>query len=248
VLDGSLATRWSHQGIGQWLQLELAHALAFDRVQIAFYQGDTRITYFDIQVSTDGTTWEQVFTGQSSGTTNALETFAFPTCSVRFLRFIGRGNSTSTWNSVTEITLPIAIEALDAADSDSNGLPDSWEIHHFGSTGQDSSKQSFYITGIDPDAPAAAPPLRIEPSATAGSLRLALRLALHARAAFGPGYVGKVRNHRILTSPDLSADSWLPMPGQEVIQGDNLDHFIGIVPTSSPTFYRTATWLGESDP
>jgi unsaturated rhamnogalacturonyl hydrolase len=244
VLDGSLATRWSHQGIGQWLQLELPNTLAFDRVQIAFYLGDTRVTYFDIQVSTDGTTWEQVFTGQSSGTTNQLETFVFTNRSVRFLRYIGRGNSASTWNSVTEITLPIAIEALDAADSDSNGLPDSWEIHHYGSTGQDPSKQSYYITGIDPNAPAAAPPLRIEPSVTAGSLRL----ALHARAAFGPGYVGKVRNHRILTSPDLSAGSWLPMPGQDIIQGDNLDRFIGIIPTSSPTFYRTATWLEESDP
>jgi unsaturated rhamnogalacturonyl hydrolase len=243
ALDGSLSTRWSHEGIGQWLQLELPQALTLDHVRIAFLQGDSRFSYFDIAVSLDGSAWEQVFSGQSSGTTNELETFVFPSRSVRYLRYIGRGNSTSNWNSVTEIRLPIA-EALDTADRDTNGLPDAWEIHHFGSVGQDPALRSHFLTGVAPDAPQGPPALRIEPTAAPPSLRL----VLDARAAFGPGYLGKDRNHRILTSPDLSDGSWLPLHGDDLITGDNLSHSIEIIPTRAPAFYRAAIQLEESDP
>lgn len=241
VVDGNLATRWSHEGIGQWFQLELPSLLTLDQVQIAFFQGDTRFSYFDLEVSTDGSVWEQVLTGQSSGTSNALETFTFPARNARFLRYIGRGNSTSNWNSVTEIRLPLA-DALDTADLDSDGLPDSWEIHHFGNIGQGTAMQTFYLTGIAPSSSQAPPALRIEPAAAH------LRLVLDARAAFGPGYLGKVRKHRILTSPDLSDGSWLPLQGMDIISGDNLSHPFEIDPTPAPAFYRAASWLEETSP
>jgi unsaturated rhamnogalacturonyl hydrolase len=107
VLDADLSTRWSHQGVGQWLQLEFPQAVMIDRAMISFYLGNTRLSYFDLAVSLNGTTWEQVFTGQSSGTGTALEMFTFPARSARYIRYIGRGNSTSTWNSVTGFMLPL---------------------------------------------------------------------------------------------------------------------------------------------
>jgi hypothetical protein len=82
--------------------------------------------------------------------------------------------------------------------------------------------------------------LRIEPAADH------LRLVLDARAAFGPGYVGKVRKHRILTSPDLSDGSWLHLQGIDIISGDNLSHSVEIDPAPAPAFYRAATWLEET--
>ncbi|MEX1117034.1 MAG: glycoside hydrolase family 88 protein [Akkermansiaceae bacterium] len=241
ALDGNLGTRWSHQGIGQWLQLELPHPLPLDEIQIAFHLGDTRFSFFDLAVSTDGSTWQQVFTGQSSGSSTQLETFRFPSRNARYLRYIGRGNSTSDWNSVTEIRLPIlTAEALDAADSDANGLPDSWEIHHFGATGVDPSLKSAYITGSDPRSPAPDPLLSIESPVPPHGYHLRILPS----AAFGPGYLGWTRRYRILTSQNLSTPSWRPLPDQEILTGDNVLRLIPIDTSSAPrSFFRTHAWL-----
>lgn len=246
ALDGSQNTRWSHQGIGQWLQVELPHPVPLDEIQIAFHLGDTRISFFDLAVSTDGGTWEQVFTGQSGGSSTNFETFRFPSRNTRYLRYIGRGNSTSDWNSVTEIRLPVA-KALDAADSDANGLPDAWEIHHFGSIGQPPTLRPAYLTGIaaQPGNHPSLPALRIGPSSPAGPLLLQLA----TRAAFGPGYLGKVRKHRILTSPDMAPGNWQPLPGSADIPADNLEHALPVGHPASPAaFYRAATWLEAAAP
>src|SRR6266568_9637594 len=106
TLDKSLATRWSAQGDGQWIRYDLGALANIDHVDIAWYLGDTRISYFDVQVSLDTVTWTKVFSGQSSGQTLQLESYAFPTTSGRYVRIVGHGNSTSTWNSITEVAIP----------------------------------------------------------------------------------------------------------------------------------------------
>src|SRR6266516_1534598 len=106
TVDQSLATRWSAQGDGQWIRYDLGALAAIDHVDIAWYLGDTRASYFDIQVSLDTVTWTKVFSGQSSGQTLQLERYAFPTTSGRYVRIVGHGNSTSTWNSITEVAIP----------------------------------------------------------------------------------------------------------------------------------------------
>src|SRR6266704_2435157 len=106
TLDNSLATRWSAQGDGQWIRYDLGALAAIDHVDIAWYLGDTRTSSFDIQVSLDTVTWTKVFSGGSSGQTLQLESYAFPTTSGRYLRIVGHGNNTSTWNSITEVAIP----------------------------------------------------------------------------------------------------------------------------------------------
>jgi hypothetical protein len=46
-------------------------------VQTAFYGGDKRKAKFDIEVSTYGNNWKQVFGGESSGTTSQMELILF---------------------------------------------------------------------------------------------------------------------------------------------------------------------------
>src|SRR5881409_3984187 len=116
TLDKSLATRWSAQGDGQWIRYDLGALAAIDHLDIAWYLGDTRTASFDIQVSLDAVTWTKVFAGQSSGQTLQLESYAFPTTSGRYVRIVGHGNSTSTWNSITEVgILGTALPALPVA-------------------------------------------------------------------------------------------------------------------------------------
>jgi endo-1,4-beta-D-glucanase Y len=104
VLDNDFNTRWSASGDGQYVQLCLGTDTTVTGVDIAFYAGDTRSTFFDILTSTDASVWTPAATGlQSSGTTTALETFTFTARSAKYVRILGHGNSASAWNSITEI-------------------------------------------------------------------------------------------------------------------------------------------------
>src|SRR5688572_7103651 len=67
TVDGSLSTRWSAQGDGQWIRFELAMSRTIGSVKIAWHNGDLRRAIFDLQTSADGTSWTTVFSGQSSG-------------------------------------------------------------------------------------------------------------------------------------------------------------------------------------
>jgi hypothetical protein len=103
TVDGSLATRWSAQGDGQWIRYDLGSANTVSLVKIAWHQGDTRTSTFDVQLSPDGTAWSTVFSGTSSGATTALETYDFTDGSARYVRIVGHGNSSGNgWNSITE--------------------------------------------------------------------------------------------------------------------------------------------------
>ena len=104
--DGSLDTRWSQEGYGQWICFDLNTQKEVYAVDIAFYNGNQRVFYFDIQTSEDNTIWSDAATGLvSSGLTNELERFPIPTTSARYVRIVGNGNSTNRWNSPTEIRI-----------------------------------------------------------------------------------------------------------------------------------------------
>ncbi|MGN6419451.1 MAG: cellulase family glycosylhydrolase [Pseudobacter sp.] len=107
VLDNNLATRWSASGDGQWIQFCLgANPVPVSGVQIAFYNGNVRSSLFDVQVSSNGSSWTNVATGlQSNGTSTSLETFSFTQIQTRFVRIVGHGNTVNAWNSYTEVKI-----------------------------------------------------------------------------------------------------------------------------------------------
>ena len=110
AVDGSLDTRWSSNGDGQWLRFDLGAPRTLAHVAIAFYKGNERRSRFDLQVSADGTTWTNALAGaESTGTTTAEETIEVPDQpGTRYVRYVGRGNTAatnSTWNSLNEVSL-----------------------------------------------------------------------------------------------------------------------------------------------
>ncbi|AEV99831.1 glycosyl hydrolase family 5 [Niastella koreensis] len=106
VLDNDLNTRWSASGDGQWIQFCLNTPTSVSGVQIAFYQGTTRTSNFDVQVSDSGLVWSNVLTNvHSSGANNNLETFSFTPRTAKYVRIVGHGNSASAWNSYTEVKI-----------------------------------------------------------------------------------------------------------------------------------------------
>ncbi|MFH5186829.1 discoidin domain-containing protein [Paenibacillus sp. TAB 01] len=102
AVDGSLSTRWFANGDGQWIRCDLGSAKTVQSVRIAWHQGNVRTTSFEIQVSSNGTSWTQVYSGASSGSSLNLETYAIPSQSARYVRIVGHGNTVNTWNSITE--------------------------------------------------------------------------------------------------------------------------------------------------
>lgn len=133
TLDGDLASRWSALGDGEWIAYDLGRVERVSSVNIAFHLGNTRNSTFDIQLSNDGITWTNALVGAvSSGTSLAPETFDFPDAPARYLRIVGHGNSTSLWNSYTEVEVLSTL----LGDSEPDGLPDEWELHFFGNLSQ----------------------------------------------------------------------------------------------------------------
>lgn len=105
TMDFDYSTRWSCNGIGQWIMYDLGEVQMVTSVGMSFYRGDVRFTYFDIELSMNGTDFYPVYSGSSGGTTNDLEYFDFEDQNARFIRVVGRGNSESSWNSITEVRI-----------------------------------------------------------------------------------------------------------------------------------------------
>lgn len=105
VLDGDLSTRWSANGSGQWVQLNLCEEAVVNAVDVAFFKGDSRSSTFDIETSTDGSSWSEVITNQESASNTVDEqTFTFTEVNAKYVRYVGYGNSSNTWNSLTEFS------------------------------------------------------------------------------------------------------------------------------------------------
>lgn len=119
TLDDNLSeeSRWRGEGDGAWIRYEIDQIATIDEVNIAFYHGTIRQSYFDIQVSIDGSIWQTVLgEATSSGTTNAFERFTFPAVPARFVRIVGHGNSdpqSNVLNSYTEVRIETFLSTVD---------------------------------------------------------------------------------------------------------------------------------------
>jgi hypothetical protein len=106
TVDGNLGTRWSSNGYnGKYITYDLGSVKAVSSVKIAFYKGNQRKAYFKIRVGTSKSSLYTVVDRKSSGSsgnTNNLETYTFNTVNVRYVRISCFGNSSSSWNSITE--------------------------------------------------------------------------------------------------------------------------------------------------
>ncbi|GAA2109906.1 chondroitinase-B domain-containing protein [Streptomyces synnematoformans] len=106
TLDNDLSTRWSAEGDGVWIRYDLGSAQTIGSTSLAWHQGDTRNSTFDVEVSDDGSSWTPVLTGRSSsGTTLQPENYDFADTTARYLRIVGHGNTSNDWTSITETTI-----------------------------------------------------------------------------------------------------------------------------------------------
>ncbi|MGP1991170.1 discoidin domain-containing protein [Zobellia laminariae] len=105
LVDDNIKTRWSAEGDGNWVIIDMGSSKEVNYVQIAFYGGDGRTYDFELQVSNDGASWTDVYgkRQRSSGQTEGLEDFEFPSQNARYVRYVGYGNSSNNWNNLLEM-------------------------------------------------------------------------------------------------------------------------------------------------
>lgn len=103
LIDGKTDTRWAADG-SQHAILDFGAKRIINSVNISFYNGESRIYPFTIEVSEDGQTWTQVISSQNIGTAGTYEEFPVSGDAYgRYLRYNGNGSNLSTWNSIWDI-------------------------------------------------------------------------------------------------------------------------------------------------
>ena len=101
TLDKNFTSRWEGTDAGQdWIQYDLREDKLITAVQVSFHNGSAVVYPFNVEVSTDKTTWTKVFSGVSSGTTTELENFSFPEVRARHLRISNAGSMLNSYNEV----------------------------------------------------------------------------------------------------------------------------------------------------
>ncbi|MCY1035830.1 metallophosphoesterase [Corallococcus sp. BB11-1] len=99
--DDNLGTRWSAQGQGVWLQMDLGSVQSLTGTTIAWHRGNERQNHFVIATSADGATFTQAYAGDSALTASA-QTTSFSARSARYVRITVNGNTVNDWNSIAE--------------------------------------------------------------------------------------------------------------------------------------------------
>jgi hypothetical protein len=105
AIDGDLATRWSGNGVGATLTLDLGAARTICGVSVAWYNGAARRNHFVLALSSDGATFAPARAGDSSGTTANPESYSVAPTSARYVRLTVNGNTQNDWASVSEIAV-----------------------------------------------------------------------------------------------------------------------------------------------
>jgi unsaturated rhamnogalacturonyl hydrolase len=244
TIDGNLATRWSDDGVGQFITYDLGQSETVSGVDISFLSGNVRRSYFTVNTSLNGTTWTLQSTNASSGTTTNLEHFAISPVTARYVRIINYGNDQNTFASYQEVAI---IAQLLQTDSDGDGLPDAWETARLGNLSGGATNDTDldgmtslaeYLVGTDPAVSNA--PLSLTLTGLASN---SLRVTFPTRAALGPGYTGLNRHYSLESSSQMPPDAWTAVPGWEDIIGNNLAASGTLNPTNGACFFRLRAWL-----
>ena len=108
AVDGDYSdveSRWSSNGDGRWIQFDLGGAGTVSELATAWYKGDQRTAYFDVETSLDASSWTRILTNAQSQGNTSLNTDWVGAVYARYVRIIGHSNSSNSWNSILEVEI-----------------------------------------------------------------------------------------------------------------------------------------------
>ena len=101
--DKDQNTRWSNQGFGSWIRLDLGGVKKICSLDIAWYRGNERTNTFDIATSNDSLTFTPIGSEKSKGISSALEKYDISDSQAQYVQITVIGNSQNDWISISEI-------------------------------------------------------------------------------------------------------------------------------------------------
>jgi hypothetical protein len=108
AFDGNLATRWSDEGVGSFIQADLGSGplKTITSLEIAWYKGSERNNHFVISTSATGATgsFTTVFSGDSARS-NSFQIYNVADTNARYVRVTVNGNTQNDWASINEIRI-----------------------------------------------------------------------------------------------------------------------------------------------
>ena len=107
VLDDNLDTRWSNNGVGSWILLDLGTVNKVCDISIAWYKGNERQNNFVISTSSDGVAFTNVLSSKSTGSTLNPEKYNIVDTNARYIRITINGNTQNSYASITEISINV---------------------------------------------------------------------------------------------------------------------------------------------
>ena len=103
AVDGTLATRWTALGKGQYIVGDLGALKTLTGLRISWYRGAARRTTFEIRARGTDNVVRTVWSGQSSGKTDGLELYSFPAISANHVWVIVNGNTENDYANLWEM-------------------------------------------------------------------------------------------------------------------------------------------------
>jgi aldose sugar dehydrogenase len=117
AIDNNINTKWFSTFIANpSISLDLGSQKSICSVDIAWADGNTRQYSFVLSVSTDGSTFANVFSGKSKGTTTSPEKYSFTEAQARFVKITVTQSHAGSSRSIAQIS---EIDAFGKATSSS---------------------------------------------------------------------------------------------------------------------------------
>ena len=108
TIDNDLTdeSRWSSNGTGKTITYDLGEVATVKALQVKWFKGNTRSSFFDVHTSTNNSNWNAVLlSGASNGSSSGYETHDVTDSDARYVRITGLENSANTWNSIVETNI-----------------------------------------------------------------------------------------------------------------------------------------------
>ena len=103
AVDGTLTTRWTALGKGQYIVGDLGAFKTLTGLRISWYRGAARRSTFEIRARGTDNVVRTVWSGQSSGTTDGLELYSFPAVNTRNVWVVVNGNTENDYANLWEM-------------------------------------------------------------------------------------------------------------------------------------------------
>ena len=105
AFDGNIGTRWTSNGVGEYLDIDLGENSEIDYVKLAHYKGTSRTYSFKIYTrSSSSSSWSQKG-NKSSISSNSLQTYDITNSTGRYVRIECNGNTANNWSDLTEVEI-----------------------------------------------------------------------------------------------------------------------------------------------